>query len=160
MQWNCGAMGNCGLHCLRSGIVTKVRKQQRVFTGTKAQRQKWIFTDVVPGPWSAESKEAPLSGLQLSSIDVVVEKDQFVNVFRLADILEKHDGIDLVLSFGSWPNVLTDEICESVEQSSPLPGHRRVMIQRLQKQVWNFPDEFLVSFSAAVMAQMDGWMDG
>ena len=68
------------------------------------------------------SPEAPLSLLPLNSIDVVVETDAFVNVFRLANILRKHDGIDLVLSYGSWPNVLTDEICEEVVPSSPTPG--------------------------------------
>ena len=132
-MWHCEATGNCG--------------------ATRRQRQKWVFTDVVKGPWCDMSPEAPLSLLPLNSIDVVVEMDAFVNVFRLANILHKHDGIDLVLSYGSWPNVLTDEICEEVLPSSPTPGPRRAMIQRQQKQVWNFPDEFLVSFTAAVMAQ-------
>ena len=42
----------------------------------------------------------------------VMFKEEFVNAFRLQKAMESHGPFDIVVCFGTWPNVLTDEICK------------------------------------------------
>ena len=101
--------------------------------------QTWIVTDVVAGPWQDPLSELQRTASQLQHVNVLVH-DGFVNVFRLQPVLESHGPFDLVVSFGSWPNVLTNEICLSVTETSPLPGkERRTKIQSTQKRIFNYP---------------------
>ena len=68
--------------------------------------------------------------------------------------MESHGPFDIVVCFGTWPNVLTDEICQKHNKSCPTPGSsRRGRIQGCQKDVFNYPQDFLVAFTHAVMAQ-------
>ena len=119
----------------------------------KQYGQDWVFTDVVDGPWKDESGVLRTVARNLQNVTVKFEDDH-VNAFRLQSVMEKYEWFDIVVCFGTWPNVLTDEICQKHNKSCPTPGSsRRGRIQGCQKDVFNYPQDFLVAFTNAVMAQ-------
>ena len=130
--------------------------QKMLGIADRARCQRWVVTDVVPGPWQDPSGDLQRTAMRLQHIRALVLQDhtEFVNVFRLQHVVESHGPFDLVVSFGSWPNVLTDDLCKAAIESSPLPGYKlRKYIQGNQKRVFNYPQDFLVAFTFAVMAQ-------
>ena len=83
-------------------------------------------------------------------VRVLVES---VSVFHLSACLEECKP-DLVVSLGSWPNVLTDEICARHTTADFFPsGKDRREVQKRQQKVFDDPMDFLVAFTASVIAQ-------
>ena len=93
------------------------------------------------------------SVLEVVNIKAIVYEETFTNVFRLDDVFGQLG--ELIVSFGAWPNVLTDEICQNAFSGSPELGNAGERIQKHQKSVFNFPLEFLPTYSYAVMWQSD-----
>ena len=113
--------------------------------------QRWVVTDVLEGPWQDPEGELQRTAMLLQHINVLVlqNRTELVNVFRLQHVVESHGPFDLVVSFGSWPNVLTDDLCQHIR-----PGRQlRKLIQGNQYCVFNYHADFLVAFTSAVMAQ-------
>ena len=133
--------GTCVTSCATLCVpqIMKPKTKKKKLGQADEPCQTWIITDVVAGPWQDPLSELQRTASQLQHVNVLVH-DEFVNVFRLQPVLESHGPFDLVVSFGSWPNVLTNEICLSVTETSPLPGQeRRTKIQSTQKRIFNYP---------------------
>ena len=93
--------------------------------------QRWVVTDVLEGPWQDPEGELQRTAMLLQHINVLVlqNRTELVNVFRLQHVVESHGPFDLVVSFGSWPNVLTDDLCQHIR-----PGRQlRKLLARLQR---------------------------
>ena len=135
------SQGTCVATCvtLCVPLITMPKTKKKKLGRADEPYQTWIVTDVVAGPWQDPLSELQRTASQLQHVNVLVH-DEFVNVFRLQPVLESHGPFDLVVSFGSWSNVLTDEICLGVTESSPVPGKEgREKIQSTQKRIFNYP---------------------
>ena len=121
--------------------------EQVVFTKPTVQQepyQQWTFTDIVPGPF-CDMIDGPLAGLPLSTSDskIRIEIGAMTSAFSLSGTI-KTVRPDLICSFGVWPNLLTDEICDKISpsmQCRPSDEHRRSVMFR-QKKVFDDPPEF------------------
>ena len=101
--------------------------------------QHWIITDVADGPW--RDPAGPLQPvLGNEKIKVTVHSD-FVNALDIRHVVEKYKP-DIVVSFGTWRNVLTKSICAKTSTHSPSPQQQH-SIQGRQHKVFDYGADFL-----------------
>ena len=115
--------------------------------------QIWHFTDIVNGPY-ADLTDGPMKDLPTVGGPVQIQIGPMTSAFHLRKTLEEIQP-DLIVSFGSWPNVLTSDICEKLTSSDCCRPHDkdRQNVQHRQKKIFDDPPEFLIAFSSAIAAQ-------
>ena len=87
---------------------------------------------------------------KLKNTEVKVLKDR-VNAFRLKDMITDFRP-DILVSFGTWRNVLHDSIIDDDVSARPSQAER-VSVQGRQTKIFNVGEDFLVAVSFSVLAQ-------
>ena len=134
--------------------VTKICEQESWSFWSRAnpKKQQWLITDVVGTPVWDEGR-GPLNATMLSKLkntEVKVLKDR-VNAFRLKDVITDFNP-DILVSFGTWRNVLHDSIIDDDVSARPSQAER-VSVQGRQTKIFNVGEDFLVAVSSSVLAQ-------
>ena len=103
----------------------------------------WRPQDVVDGPWMCTDPRP------FANMDGVFVRQEHVTLFDLREGLTESSP-DLVMMFGTWRNVLSDDVLEE-QNIHPTLEQRRAM--NVQNQIFDDGCEFLATGHAAILAQ-------
>ena len=132
-----------------------------VFSSCLPRRSRYVLTDRVPGPFK-DLDNGPFTDLMVkaqshkSKVEIIMH-DGNVNALCMQDVAKTYQP-DLIVGFGTWRNVLTDDICDECNTSHearPSVENASNKVQKPQYSVFDDGPELLITMARALMAQSD-----